>query len=89
MALKDRGSAQFKWMPIAVRERGCITDYCGLLKGRNPLRWLCWLPEILCPRYKNEKGGFMRRQIRLTASDEISIAAANNVCDKFGYTDFS
>jgi hypothetical protein len=33
--LKDPGSAQFKWVPIIVLEREGVTDYCGLVNGRN------------------------------------------------------
>lgn len=33
--LKDPEAARFKWMPVVRRERDGITDYCGLLNGKN------------------------------------------------------
>jgi hypothetical protein len=33
--LKDPSAAQFKWMPVVLTERDGITDYCGLLNGKN------------------------------------------------------
>src|SRR5258705_8059410 len=33
--LKDPSAAQFKWMPVSLIERDGITDYCGLVNGKN------------------------------------------------------
>jgi hypothetical protein len=87
--LKDPGSAQFKWMPIVLLERDGITDYCGLLNGRNTYGGYVGYQKFYAQLNRNDKGEYIRGQIRITASDEVSIAVANDVCDKFGYTDFS
>ena len=33
--LKDPTAALFKWMPVVLVEREGVTDYCGLVNGRN------------------------------------------------------
>ena len=33
--LKDSSAAQFKWLPVILTERDGITDYCGLVNGKN------------------------------------------------------
>src|SRR5712672_3522621 len=33
--LKDPSAAQFKWMPVVLTVRDGITDYCGLVNGKN------------------------------------------------------
>jgi hypothetical protein len=34
-SLKDPDSAKFKWMPLVLSERDGVTDYCGLVNGKN------------------------------------------------------
>src|ERR1700738_5516286 len=33
--LEEPSGAQFKWMPVILAERDGITDYCGLVNGKN------------------------------------------------------
>src|SRR5260370_11739723 len=39
--LKDPSAAQFKWMPVILNERDGITDYCGLVNGKNSYGGWC------------------------------------------------
>jgi hypothetical protein len=89
--LKDPGSTQFKWVPIIVLEREGVTDYCGLVNGRNSYGGYTGFEKFYAQLYKNPKGEFNRGQIRLIASsvDNVSVMATNGACDQFGYTDFS
>src|SRR5260221_14712411 len=53
--LKDPGAAQFKWMPIVMLERDGITDYCGLLNGRNAYGGYVGFQKFYAQLNKNDK----------------------------------
>jgi hypothetical protein len=86
--LKDTGSAQFRWMPVTLLQREGITDYCGLVNGRNSYGGYTGYQKFYAQLFKNEKGQFTRGLIRLTASGDVEVMATDGQCEKYGYVDF-
>jgi hypothetical protein len=86
--LKDPGSAQFRWMPVIMLEREGITDYCGLVNGRNSYGGYTGFQKFYAQLFKNEKGQFTKGLIRLIASGEVEVIATDGQCEKYGYVDF-
>jgi hypothetical protein len=91
--LKDPVAAQFKWMPIALRERDGITDYCGLVNGRNSFGGYSGFVRFYAQLTKDEKGLFTKANLRAVEqpsreSNLFDPRWMNGVCEKFGYEDF-
>jgi hypothetical protein len=87
--LKDPGSAQFRWMPIIMLQREGITDYCGLVNGRNSYGGYTGFQKFYAQLFKNDKGQFTKGLIRLIASGDVEVIATDGQCEKYGYLDFA
>jgi hypothetical protein len=92
--LKDPAAAQFKWMPVVVTERDGITDYCGLVNGRNSYGGYTGFVRFYAHLVKDNKGQFTRALLREVQrpGEEINPLDPrwfNGICEKFGYDDFS
>lgn len=92
--LKDPGAAQFKWMPVVLTERDGITDYCGLVNGRNSYGGYTGFVRFYAHLRKDEKGQFTRATLREVEQSGREVNPLdprwlNGICEKFGYDDFS
>src|SRR5260370_36475652 len=64
VGLKDPSAAQFKWMPVILTERDGITDYCGLVNGKNSYGGDTRFVPFFTPPKKNEKKQFLQKNPR-------------------------
>lgn len=92
--LKDPSAAQFKWMPVVLTERDGITDYCGLVNGRNSYGGYSGFVRFYAQLKKDDKGQFTAaalREIELPNREinPLDPRWLNGICEKFGYSDFS
>jgi hypothetical protein len=87
--LKDPGAAQFKWMPVTMLQREAVTDYCGLVNGRNSYGGYTGYQKFYAQLFKDGKGQFTKGLIRLIASGDVETMATDGQCEKYGYVDFS
>ncbi len=92
--LKDPGAAQFKWMPVVQTERDGITDYCGLVNGRNSYGGYTGFVRFYAHLRKDEQGQFTRATLREVEQpgrevNPLDPRWLNGICEKFGYDDFS
>jgi hypothetical protein len=92
--LKDPNAAQFKWMPVVLSERDGVTDYCGLVNGRNSYGGYAGFVRFYAQLKKDDKGQFSRATLREVEPPNREINALdprwlNGICEKFGYDDFS
>jgi hypothetical protein len=92
--LKDPNAAQFKWMPVVLSERDGITDYCGLVNGRNSYGGYGGFVRFYAQLKKDDKGQFSRATLREVEPPNREINPLdprwlNGICEKFGYDDFS
>ncbi len=93
-ALKDPNAAQFKWMPVVLTERDGITDYCGLVNGKNSYGGYAGFVRFYAQLKKDDKGQFTRATLREVEPPNREINPLdprwlNGICEKFGYDDFS
>ncbi len=86
---KDPSSAQFKWMPVVLIERDGITDYCGLVNGRNSYGGYAGYQKFYAQLVKNPKSEFTRGFVQATASDNVSTQVVEGLCDRYGYGNLS
>lgn len=92
--LKDPNAAQFKWMPVVLTERDGITDYCGLVNGRNSYGGYSGFVRFYAQLKKDEKAQFTRATLREIEPpgrevNPLDPRWLNGICEKFGYDDFS
>lgn len=92
--LKDPGAAQFKWMPVVLTERDGITDYCGLVNGKNSYGGYTGFVRFYAQLQKDNKGQFTRATLREVEQPGREINPLdprwlNGICEKFGYDDFN
>jgi PBP1b-binding outer membrane lipoprotein LpoB len=92
--LKDPSAAQFKWMPVILTERDGITDYCGLVNGKNSYGGYTGFVRFYAHLTKNEKGQFVKAELRAVEppnreTNFIDPRWLNGICEQFGYDDFS
>jgi hypothetical protein len=92
--LKDPAAAQFRWMPVVLTERDGITDYCGLVNGRNSYGGYTGFVRFYAHLRKDDKGQFTRATLREVEQPGREINPLdprwlNGICEKFGYDDFS
>jgi len=92
--LKDPSAAQFKWMPVILTERDGVTDYCGLVNGKNSYGGYTGYVRFYAHLTKNEKGQFIKAELRAVEppnreTNFIDPRWLNGVCEQFGYDDFS
>jgi len=62
--LKDPSAAQFKWMPVILTERDGITDYCGLVNGKNSYGGYTGFVRFYAQLKKDDKGQFVKATLR-------------------------
>lgn len=91
--LKDPAAAQFKWMPVVLNDRDGITDYCGLVNGKNGYGGYTGFVRFYAQLQKDDKGQFTRatlREIELPNREvnPLDPRWLNGICEKFGYDDF-
>jgi hypothetical protein len=91
--LKDPSAAQFKWMPVVLTERDGITDYCGLVNGKNSYGGYTGFVRFCAQLQKDDKGQFVKATLRSIESPNREPNALdprwlNGVCEQFGYEDF-
>jgi hypothetical protein len=92
--LKDPSAAQFKWMPVILTERDGITDYCGLVNGKNSYGGDTGFVHFYAHLTKNEKGRFVKAALHAVEpanreTNFIDPRWLNGICEQFGYDDFS
>src|SRR5882672_467112 len=61
--LKDPSAAQFKWMPVILTERDGVTDYCGLVNGKNSYGGYTGYVRFYAHLTRNEKGQFVKAEL--------------------------
>jgi len=92
--LKDPSAAQFKWMPVILTERDGVTDYCGLVNGKNSYGGYTGFVRFYAHLTKNEKGQFVKAELRAVEppnreANFIDPRWLNGICEQYGYDDFS
>lgn len=92
--LKDPSAAQFKWMPVVLTERDGITDYCGLVNGKNSYGGYTGFVRFYAQLSKDEKGQFVKASLRAVEPPNrepnlFDPRWLNGVCERFGYDDFA
>ena len=92
--LKDPSAAQFKWMPVVLTERDGITDYCGLVNGKNSYGGYTGFVRFYAQLKKDDKGQFVKATLRSVEPPNREPNALdprwlNGICEQFGYEDFS
>jgi hypothetical protein len=92
--LKDPSAAQFKWMPVILTERDGITDYCGLVNGKNSYGGYTGFVRFYAQLQKDDKGQFVKATLRSVEPPNREPNALdprwlNGICEQFGYEDFS
>jgi hypothetical protein len=92
--LKDPSAAQFKWMPVVQTERDGVTDYCGLVNGKNSYGGYAGFVRFYAQLQKDEKAQFVKATLRSVEPPNREPNALdprwlNGICEQFGYQDFS
>lgn len=92
--LKDPAAAQFKWMPVVLTERDGITDYCGLVNGKNSYGGYTGFVRFYAQLKKDDKGQFIKATLREIEPanrepNPLDPRWLNGICEQFGYDDFS
>lgn len=90
-ALPDPASAQFKWVPVALREREGLTDYCGLVNAKKPGAGFVGFTPFFARLQKSATGQFEQGEINLLANpeDPAAINATAAACRQNGYADIT
>ncbi len=93
--VKDPAAAQFKWMPVVLNERDGITDYCGLVNGKNSYGRIHRLRPVLCAATERRQRSVYpaphsaRSSCPIREVNPLDPRWLNGICEKFGYDDFS
>jgi hypothetical protein len=92
--LKDPSAAQLKWMPVVLTEREGITDYCGLVNGKNSYGGYAGFVRFYAQLSKDDKGQFIKAKLREVEPpnrerNPLDPRWLNGICEQFGYEDFS
>ena len=92
--LKDPSAAQFKWMPVILNERDGITDYCGLVNGKNSYGGYAGFVRFYAQLKTDDKGQFIKATLRAVEPPNRETNAfdprwLNGICEQYGYDDFS
>ena len=88
--LKDPSAAQFKWMPVVLTERDGITDYCGLVNGKNSYGAYIGFVRFYAQLNKDDKGQFIKATLREVEPpnrerNPLDPRWLNGICEQFGY----
>ena len=92
--LKDPSAAQFRWMPVVLTERDGITDYCGLVNGKNSYGGYTGFVRFYGQPSKDEKGQFLKATLCAVEPPNrepnlFDPRWLNGICEQFGYDDCS
>jgi len=92
--LKDPSAAQFRWMPVVLTERDGITDYCGLVNGKNSYGGYGGFVRFYAQLQNDDRGQFTKATLREVEPpnrerNPLDPRWLNGICEKFGYEDFS
>jgi hypothetical protein len=100
--MKDPGAAQFKWMPVLLREGDEPIGYCGLVNGKNSYGGYEGFHQFFAGIAKNAKGEYDHGAIKYIArrknsflgpdvpiSESVETGLAEESCQKWGYPDVS
>jgi hypothetical protein len=100
--MKDPGAAQFKWMPVLVREGNDPIGYCAQINGKNSYGGYEGFKPFFAMISKNAKGDFDRGTIQHIAGREqklfgpdvpidevVETGLTQGNCQKWGYPEVS
>jgi hypothetical protein len=92
-SLKDPDAAKFKWMPVVLAERDGVSDYCGLVNGKNSYGGYTGYVHFYAQLQKDDKGQFTRATMRAVEepnreANPLDPRWMNGICEQFGYADF-
>ena len=92
-SLKDPEAARFKWMPVVLRERDGITDYCGLVNGKNSYGGYTGSTRFYGQLIKDNTGQFTQIAVRAIEEPDretnfIDPRWLNGICEDYGYDNF-
>ena len=92
--MKDPDSAKLQWMPVALTERDHITDYCGLVNGKNSYGGYTGFTRFYAQLKKDEKGQFTSADMRAMEEpnrekNPLDPRWMNGICETFGYESFN
>lgn len=90
-SLPQPGTAQFKWVPVVLRERDGGTDYCGLVNAKLAQGSYAGFTPFFAQLRKGPGGDFDSGDIKLLAnpSDAGAIVATASACRTHGYADIT
>jgi hypothetical protein len=98
--LKDRNTAQFKWLPVSANGSGPI-GYCGLVSIKNTYGGDVGFRRFFAMITKGPKGDYIKGRIEhidgiaVTVGENkredgtIETALTEDNCKEWGYTDFT
>lgn len=89
--LPSPSSAQFKWVPVVLRERDGGVDYCGLVNAKNAKGAQVGFTPFYAQLRKGPTGVFDGGEIKLLANPEDpgAIVATQKACRQNGYPDIT
>jgi hypothetical protein len=92
-SFKDPSAAQFKWMPVVLTERDGVTDYCGLVNGKNSYGGYTGFVRFYAQLTKDSNGQFIMGSTRAIEEpnrerNPLDPRWLNGICEKFGYSDY-
>jgi hypothetical protein len=81
-------------MPVILTERDGITDYCGLVNGKNSYGGYTGFVRFYAQLQKDDKGQFIKATLRSIEPPNrepnvFDPRWLNGICEQFGYEDFS
>jgi hypothetical protein len=89
--LKDPDAAKFLWTPLVVHTREGVTDYCGLVNGKNSYGGYVGFDKYYVQLGYNDAGKLAVVDVRWIANgaDDVSQNVADNICSHDGYGNLS
>lgn len=86
--MKDPDAARFKWMPVVLRQREGITDYCALVNGKTSYGGYTGFTPFYGQLVKDADGRFTRIFVRSMDAPSDGIDVVGRLCNAYGYVDF-
>ncbi len=85
--LKDPDGAKFIWAPLVVNTRDGVTDYCGLVNGKNSYGGYSGYDKFYVQLGYGAGGKLAAVDVRMIAeaNDDISQDATTSICIQYGY----
>lgn len=85
-SMKDPDSTRIKWMPVVLRRRDGITDYCGLVNARNSYGGYTGYSRFYGQLIADADGRFTRMVLRAVGTPDFDL---ETLCAAYGYVDFT